>query len=417
MDVELVLRNKSFYLILLIFCALLIQAVFDKGADVYYYSVLILILGFLSTKYQKIKIDLHILVFCLSGFIFLTLSYWLLGRFDEIPVRLIETYTKIANQYFWVIPLLFLPYLIVFFNQGEKYIFEPLIFFTSFIFIYTFYNSFILDFNRGLLSQFFNPIIIFDITFISLAFFALFYSFLKEGVVSYFYLVLSLLLIFVLILHGTRGTWIGLPLVLIAYTLHFYKYKIKKVILMLSLSLSFILINIVWDNSPIKNRLQQFSADTVQLAENNYKTSSGVRIFLWKESLEIFENNQIIGVGGYGIEAHNCELKESGQLPTCFQHMHNIFFHELAAHGILGLLGLVLIYGSILLFFIKKFLRYFSNFELRGYALLGIIYVVYYLICGLTEYYLFFVLPVYIHYFIILLIVGFIFRKEAILTK
>ena len=97
--------------------------------------------------------------------------------------------------------------------------------------------------------------------------------------------------------------------------------------------------------------------------------------------------------------------------------MHNIFFQELAANGGLGLLGLVFTYGAILYFFITKFLTYFNNFNVRGFSLLGIVYVLYYLICGLTEYYLFFVLPVYLHYFVILILAGFVLRYEAIIKK
>lgn len=414
---EFFLKNKLVYFVPLILVALSIQAVFDKGADVYYYSVIIFVLGLISLKYHKFKVDRSLIIFCCSGFVFITLSYWLMGRFDQIPNKLVETYTNISNQYFWVVPLAFVPYLVVFFNKSEQYIFEPVFVFIFFLFAYVFYNSYILEFNRDLLSFFFNPIIIFDITFISLSFFALFYAFLKKGWISYIYLCLSLALIFVLILHGSRGTWLGLPIVLIAYFLHFYKFNLKKSLLMVLLSVFFVISNIVWDESPIKKRIKQLAEDKSQLIQENYQTSSGVRVFLWQESWKIFKENKLIGISSYGVEKHNCELNESGKLPVCFQHMHNIFFHELAANGVLGLLGLVFTYGAILYFFITKFLTYFNNFNVRGFSLLGIVYVLYYLICGLTEYYLFFVLPVYLHYFVILILAGFVLRYEAIIKK
>lgn len=414
---EVFFKKKLVYFIPIILLALFVQAVFDKGADVYYYSIIIFLLGLIFIKYKEITVNKSLIIFCFSGFIFFTLSYWLVGRFDQIPDRLVDTYTKISNQYFWVIPLIFVPYLVVFFNKNERYVFEPLLVFLFLFLGYTFYNSYALGFDRGLLSFFFNPIIIYDITFISLSFLALFYAFLKKGWVGYLYFIISLASIFVLVLHGSRGTWLGLPIVLISFFFHFYKFDFKKSFLMVFFSFIFIIVNVVWDESPIKNRVKQLSEDKSQLIQENYQTSSGVRVFLWKESWEIFKENKVIGVSAYGIEKHNCELKDSGKLPSCFQHMHNIFFHELAANGLLGLLGLVFVYGAILYFFISKFLTYFNNFNIRGYSLLGIVYVIYYLICGLTEYYLFFVLPVYIHYFVILLLVGFVLRYEAILKR
>jgi hypothetical protein len=49
------------------------------------------------------------------------------------------------------VPLAFVPYLVVF-NKSEQYIFEPVFVFIFFLFAYVFYNSYILEFNRDLLS-------------------------------------------------------------------------------------------------------------------------------------------------------------------------------------------------------------------------------------------------------------------------
>lgn len=188
-----------------------------------------------------------------------------------------------------------------------------------------------------------------------------------------------------------KRTWVGIPFALLALGIFYFKTQPKKLMLSLSLFICFIVINLAIPNSPLVSRVEHLQSDTQNIQNNNYQNSSGIRLYLWENSIELFKQAPVIGVGMHQIELENCRLYDQGKLPTCFQHMHSIYFHELAANGLIGFIGLLLTFSIAIIFFLKNLFS--RDHQIQNLALTGLIFVIYYMLCGLTEYYLFFKIP------------------------
>lgn len=377
--------------------------------------VFVLVYIFLHYKKQTIQPSMFLVLFCSIGFLTITLNYHLLSRIELIPENLYRTYKQLINQYIWFIPLMALPTIYSKFKFKLSDFYHVIFATLLFLFVYLSYYGIWLGFDRGDFSIFFNPIISYDIGFISLTLILLCYSFYVKGKASYLYLVLSLLTLFLLILHGSRGTWIGIPFVLLVLAMAYFKTQPKKIILTLGMLSCFIVTNLCMPNSPLMNRVEHLQQDVQNIEQKNYQNSSGIRLYLWKNSIEMFKQSPILGVGMHEIELENCRLYAQGNLPTCFQHMHSIYFHELAANGLLGLFGLLLTFASALIFFIRNLFK--DDLKIKNLALTGLIFVGYYMLCGLTEYYLFFKNTTYLFYWVVSSLMSFIILQNIKVQK
>lgn len=361
-------------------------------------------------KKQTIQSHMFLVLFCSIGFFTITLNYHLLSRMELIPAHLYRTYKQLINQYIWFVPLMALP--TIYFNAKFKirYFYQIIFFTVLFLFFYLMYYGIKLKFDRELFSNFFNPVITYDIGLMSLTLILLCYSFSIRGKESYCYLILSILTLFLLILHGSRGTWVGIPFVILALSLFYFKTEFKKLLVCFTLFSCFIIINLAIPHSPMLTRVEHLQADTQNIQKNNYQNSSGIRLYLWENSVELFKQAPVIGVGMHQIEVENCHLYDQGKLPTCFQHMHSIYFHELAANGLVGFIGLFLTFITAILFFLKNLFN--PDHRIQNLALTGLIFVVYYMFCGLTEYYLFFKNTTYLFYWIVASLMSFIILEN-----
>lgn len=399
--------RKGIFLISFLFLMVIFHNVFNRSFQHWDVSIaLILMFVFALYKKESLKLNLPLIVFCSSSFVLVTLNYHVLSRLDDIPVDLYRSYKHLINQYFWILVFITLP-TVYYFNRFNERHFSFLIYLILFfLFFYLFYLGLILNFDRGLFTVFFDPVISYDITFISISLLGLSFSFFQKGRWGYIGLILSTFTIFLLILHGSRGTWVGLPFALIILSLFYYRSELRKTLLMLVMFGLFIVTNLIVPSSPVLDRMQAFKEDTQHIDQNNYSNSSGIRLFLWANSIELFKASPVIGVGVAQIEVENCKLHQQGQLPTCFQHQHSIYFHELAANGTLGVAALILTFLSSLGFFLSHLIT--KDRYVKGLAITGIIFVIYYIMSGLTEYYLFFKNTTYIFYWITASLISFI---------
>ncbi|WP_065994314.1 O-antigen ligase family protein [Acinetobacter defluvii] len=355
----------------------------------------------------SIKPNLTLMILCCISIFTCTLSYYLFDRLDDLPSKgYLKTYKRLIDQYFYFLAFLTLPTIFY------AYKFTPKIFFTT-IYIaliftggYITYFNIFFDFNRGQLSAFFNPIITYNIGLISLSVLGLFYAFYDQSKKSYVLLTISLISMFSLILQGTRGAWLALPFIYFLIISSYFKQQNKKCLFFLATLFIFIAVNIALPNSPLKNRMNAFQQDSVNIQESDYQNSTGLRLLLWKNSIELFKTQPVLGISLYGVEKNNCELQTQGKLPQCFQHQHSIYFNELAAHGLLGIFGLLITLLLPFIYFVKNFSR--SNENLKLLTLSGAAFVFYFAVCGLTEYYLFFLNTTYMYFLIVATLISFI---------
>lgn len=412
-------HTKLSFLIFSLFIVLFFYYVLNEKFRLWYISItFILIYIYIFIKQKTIKPNSTLLIFCCISIFTYTLSYYLFDRFENIPSKgYLKTYQRITNQYLWFIAFLTLPTLFNFSKFNFNKFYNAIIIAVFFSFLYVSYFNLVFSFSRDMLANFFNPIITYDIGLISLSILSLLYSFYLKGKVSYIFLLISIFAMFSLILHGSRGTWLALPFVYTLIILAYHKEKLKKCLVLLAALFIFITINITIDNSPLKNRINNFNSDANNIQNNNYINSTGIRLLLWKNGIELFEKKPILGIGLYEIEEYNCKLHKQKKIPQCYQHLHNIYIHELAANGLLGLFGVVTTLLLPLIYFIKNFSN--TNSKLKLLSLSGVSFVFYFAVCGLTEYYLFFLNTTYLYFLITATLISFIQleKLELKLTK
>ena len=401
--------RKTTLLISLLFLIFFFYYILNEKFRLWYISLTFVLAYFYALKKNSISIkpNLTLIIFCCISIFTCTLSYYLFDRLDNLPSKgYLKTYKRLIDQYFYFLAFLSLP------TVFYAYKFTPKIFYTTLyiaiIFTggYVTYFNIIFDFNREQLSTFFNPIITYNIGLISLSILGLLYAFYNQRKKSYLLLMISLITMFSLVLQGTRGAWLALPFIYILIAGIYFKQQTKKFLVFLAAIFIFITVNIALPNSPLKNRVDAFNQDSSNIQENNYQNSTGIRLLLWENAVELFKTKPILGVSLYGIEKNNCELHAQGKLPQCFQHQHNIYFHELAANGLLGLFGLFITLLLPFIYFVKNYSR--INESLKLLSLSGASFVFYFAVCGLTEYYLFFLNTTYMYFLIVATLMSFI---------
>lgn len=358
-----------------------------------------------------------LLVFSFISFLTVSLSYYLFDRLSIIPEGgPYSTYRRIIELYMLIIPLSFLPTILHSFKYKADNFFSAISLVVIFSSLYVFYYNVELDFSRGPLSSFFNPIISYDISFIALGLLVFVYSFYLKSKQSYLLLIFSLFFIFNLIFHGSRGTWIALPVIFLLIIFSYFKAERKKIALTIGALLVFLATNVFMSNSPIISRVGHFQADKQKIEKNSYQNSTGIRLLLWDNALDMFEKEPVLGVSLYGVEAENCKRARETNIPQCFQHAHNIFFNELAAHGVVGIIGLLISLLLPLIFFILNAFRS-GDAQLKFLGLAGSIFVIHHIASGLTEYYLFFRNATFIYYFMVTVLMSFIYLRQQELKR
>ena len=287
----------------LIFIIFLSYFILNKGFAPWRYSVLITLIGlYVFSKKVILKPNLNFILFCSLGALCVTLSYYLFNRFASFPIEHAKYLSRLINQYFWFIPFLFLPsifYYSRFKIQNFSYVFW---FLSSLALIFNIFQIIKIGLDRNAFAMFFNPVIDYDIGIIAISIIALVLSIHFKNQLSYLFLILSTSSILTIMLHGSRGAWLGLPLMLVLAFITFYKSSSKKCYLILSMFLIFLSINALIPNSPVFNRFSQFKNDYQSIQDNEFQNSTGVRLLLWKNSLALFQTHPIMEIKKYGNE-------------------------------------------------------------------------------------------------------------------
>ena len=153
----------------------------------------------------------------------------------------------------------------------------------------------------------------------------------------------------------TRGAWLGLlfaPLIAI-FILANIKAKIM-VILAGVIMVAGILVTVYFELGAASRLITGWNQITGFIESPTSCTSIGARFSLWKNVLIIVENNLFFGVGLDGYSDATKMLSEhslSNNIDCSNAHLHtahSIYFHTLAISGIVGVLGLILVFLGLI---------------------------------------------------------------------
>ena len=364
---------------------------------------------------EKIVINNIITSIILLPVIFISLNEYFLKEALVLPYSDDVMYfaQRYRKQFLYMLFFLVLPSILFFIKFKTQQFFIILII-TLFISIgFNLYINISLDFNRDLLAQALSPVIHYDYGMIALSLLLICYGFYLKGTKSYWLLLLTLINIFLIIIHGSRGAWIGLPIVFLMIFIFYWQHNLKKILALTVLPILLLIgaLTLI-PNSPIQQRLAAFYSDKEQITQShNYDTSIGARLLLWDNAFSAFKDAPLTGVGIVKLKQDNCKLYEQGMLSICFTHAHNVYLQTLAAHGLLGLGAILFLFLAPLAFFIKQ-LRKQENKTIYLLSVSGTIFIIYIMICSLTDLYFMVKTTTMLYYLVIVTLISLILKEK-----
>lgn len=181
---------------------------------------------------------------------------------------------------------------------------------------------------------------------------------------------------------GSRGGWIGLPMVLWL----FWKWKIidaRTIGRFLLVAGMMSLVVILIDN-PVKSRILEGAHDLALYRDGQICTSLGGRFEMWKIAWYGFLENPLFGIGLGEYYGYKLQMMHSWNLPDCierFKSPHNEYLNILVSFGLIG----TLLYGWLILWLWNYFSKLSADAEKMILGRTGQLTIVAYLDFALSE--------------------------------
>ncbi|UCZ56940.1 O-antigen ligase family protein [Desulfurispirillum indicum] len=161
------------------------------------------------------------------------------------------------------------------------------------------------------------------------------------------------------LLSGSRGGWITLPLAILAF-FRFYSgaFSLRQIIVIPFLAAALFAFTYSYEPAGVKSRIDSAVSDVREYFRNdNSSTSIGYRLEMWRAGLLAFQEKPLLGWGREDYATFEGALIEDGLVnPRIdrFRQLHNQYVEELAKHGIVGLVSLLIFFLTPLLLFSRK---------------------------------------------------------------
>lgn len=194
--------------------------------------------------------------------------------------------------------------------------------------------------------------------------------------------------IFGSLLSGSRGGWIGLPLMLLVVYRGYGRglpFGVKLTALSCVLAAGALVY--AAPQLGVQDRVHQAVEDVrLYFVEDNPDTSVGRRLDMWRGAWQLALQSPVVGVGSSGYDAGMVSMVEEGKLhPSVlrFNHAHNEFFDTLAKRGLVGLAVLLMLYLIPMRLFARRLSA--PDMEVRSLAVGGTLLSVAYIDFSLTQ--------------------------------
>ncbi|WP_305804289.1 O-antigen ligase [Stenotrophomonas sp. YIM B06876] len=194
----------------------------------------------------------------------------------------------------------------------------------------------------------------------------------------------------VIVLSGSRGVWLALLALLVAMALAI-PWGRGRVRLMALAGLLLLLATVALTVPELREqmRLDELRSDVVRIEQGDVDSSAGARLERLQVAYATFIERPWTGVGiGHFDEAMKrlplCRVPGNTVKRCHLDHAHNDVAEWAATQGLPGLLLMLAVYGLPLGWFIRLHRRTGQN-GFRGPAAAGIMVVVAYVLCGMTQ--------------------------------
>ncbi|SIT72861.1 O-antigen ligase [Burkholderia sp. b13] len=185
-------------------------------------------------------------------------------------------------------------------------------------------------------------------------------------------------------LSGARGGWIALPVLVWASMARRHwlsnRWAAAGLVLLLIAALG-----ALSTTNMVQERVNALESDIHKLVRGDTESSTGIRLQLWKASLELYAEQPTFGVGKGRFREAMMHIPQYQYLASDLHmyHAHNEILSMLAEVGTVGVVCLLLLYGGPLRYFWKY--RRHSDPTITNAAYMGLIMVLGTFVFGLTN--------------------------------
>ncbi|MDH5766367.1 MAG: O-antigen ligase family protein [Gammaproteobacteria bacterium] len=196
------------------------------------------------------------------------------------------------------------------------------------------------------------------------------------------------------VLSNTQGAWLAIPFICLVFIWYSSCCISRwKLVLGLLILLGIMLVVYLTPMTGVASKLER-TTHNLQIYYNSPITSQyrdtpiGARLEAWQASWQIFLDNPLIGVGWGRYNDHAKVLVEKGlrnEVAIDFMHPHNQFFSSLVSGGLLGLSATLVLFVVPILIFIRVIKSVDKSDDMHRIALAGLVMVIGFAVCNLTE--------------------------------
>lgn len=190
------------------------------------------------------------------------------------------------------------------------------------------------------------------------------------------------------LLSGSRGGWIGLPVVLwVLYRAYGRMLAPRIKLALAALILASGAIVLATPQLHVAERLHLAVSDVDQYFNHqNAHTSVGARFAMWHGATQLYLAKPVFGWGERGYQPAMAQLVDEGKADPIireFGHPHNEILNVASKHGTIGLIALLLLWGVPLKLFAAGLRS--ADLTVRALATAGILLPVTYIDYGLSQ--------------------------------
>lgn len=187
---------------------------------------------------------------------------------------------------------------------------------------------------------------------------------------------------------GSRGGWVGFPIVLLVlYRAYGAGFSAKLKVAAISAVLIGGVAVYAVPQLGVQSRVHQaFNDVSLYISGENRSTSVGSRFEMWRGATLLIQEKPLIGWGSNGYEQAMAALGEEGvidQEAASYGHAHNEFIDAFAKRGLIGLFVLLALYIIPMRLFARQIGT--DNLAIRSIATAGVLLPVTYIDFGLSQ--------------------------------
>lgn len=147
---------------------------------------------------------------------------------------------------------------------------------------------------------------------------------------------------------GSRGGWIGLPLIALIFFRVYHQYfslRLKTLLISAVVALAVVIYSV--PQFGVQQRVHEAINNVTLYSQGSSDTSVGARFEMWKGASQLFLAKPLLGWGKANYQDAMADLVAQGKaspLVLPFGHPHNELLNNAAKQGIVGILALLFLY-------------------------------------------------------------------------